>query len=99
MAEKIFVGGMILKIPEKKPVWVIGKLSIKVDELVKFLQDHQSEKGWVNIDLKIGQSGKAYAELDTWKPNQDKAQEEEASQAELNSLDEAFPDENTDEIL
>lgn len=96
--EKKFVNGMIVKVPEKKPAWVLCKLSIKVADLIAYLQENES-KGWVNIDLKVGQSGKPYAELDTWKPNQNKVQQEEESQAELNSLDEAFPDEETEEIL
>ncbi len=99
MAEKIFVDGLIVKITEKRPAWALCKLSIKVDDLIKFLQENASEKGWVNIDLNIGKSGKPYAQLDTWQPNQNKAEQEEASQAELNNIDlnEAFPDE--EEIL
>jgi len=69
MADKIFADGLRFELPsEKAPDFVKGKLSIKIAEFIPFLEKHQSNAGWVNIDLKVGQSGKAYAELDTWKP-------------------------------
>lgn len=68
MSEKIFIDGLIFRKPhENAPDFVIGKLSVKVEEFIKFLEEHESN-GWVNIDLKEGKSGKYYAELDTWKP-------------------------------
>lgn len=70
MADKIFIPGMILKDPRNAaPEFILGHLSIKVDELIPFLQKHASE-GWVNIDLCRGRSGKPYASLDNWKPTQ-----------------------------
>lgn len=70
--EKVFIKGLIFKAPRAKaPSFVKGSLSIKVDELTAFLQEH-SKNGWVNINLKEAKSGKYYAELDTWVPNKDR---------------------------
>jgi len=69
MNDKIFVDGLIVKRNEKAPEFVVCSLSAKVDELVAFLQQHESN-GWVNIQVKVAKSGKYYAELDTWKPIQ-----------------------------
>ena len=44
--ETIFPDGFILKRNANAPEWVVGNLSIKVDEAIKFLTDHQ-KKGWV----------------------------------------------------
>src|SRR6266700_4212897 len=69
MAEKIFADGMVFKLPrDGAPDFVKGSVSIKVAEFVAFLQATEKNSGWVNIDLKVGQSGKAYAELNTFQP-------------------------------
>jgi len=74
MSEKIFTQGLVFKLPaEKAPMWLKGKLSIKADEFIEFLNANKNEKGWVTIDLKVGQSGKAYGELNTWTPEQQQA--------------------------
>lgn len=66
--EKIFTEGMIFKLPnEKAPDFIKGSLSFKVTEFIDFLKKHDN-KGWVNIDLKVSTGGKAYAEINTWKP-------------------------------
>jgi hypothetical protein len=67
--EKIFTEGLIFKMPrENAPAFVKGSLSIKVEDFAKFMQKHQ-KNGWLNIDLKVSQGAKAYAELNTWQPN------------------------------
>jgi hypothetical protein len=65
--KKVFVDGMIVKIPENKPDFVIAKLSFKVEEFISFLQSNQ-KTDWVNVDLKVSKGGKPYAELNTWTP-------------------------------
>lgn len=67
MTDKIFANGMIVKRHENAPEYVLCNLSIKVDEFTAFAQQHQSN-GWLNVQCKVGKSGKMYAELDTWKP-------------------------------
>lgn len=65
--EKIFADGFVFKRPKSNaPDFVKGKLSIKVDDAIAFLQKHQNN-GWVNIDLKNSKSNNLYLELDTWK--------------------------------
>ena len=68
MSEKQFVNGLIVKRNDKAPDFVLCSLSMKVDELVQFLQANNNG-GWVNVDCKRGKSGKMYAEVNTWKPN------------------------------
>lgn len=77
--EKIFAEGLRYEIPEKAPEWIKGKLSIKVPDFIKFLEQNQSNAGWVNIDLKVSKGGKAYAELNTWKPTTKSAQEQQSA--------------------
>jgi len=62
-----FVNGMIFKLPrEGAPDFVKGSISIKRAELIEFLNSKSDE--WINIDLKVGKSGKAFAAVNTWKP-------------------------------
>lgn len=67
--EKIYANGFFFKKNDNAPDFVIGKQLIKVNEAVAFLQANQNN-GWVNLDIKQGQSGKYYLELDTWKPKE-----------------------------
>lgn len=67
--EKIFADGLRYELPhDKAPDFVKGRLSIKVPDFISFLEKNQSNAGWCNLDLKVGKSGKGYAELNTWKP-------------------------------
>lgn len=70
--DKIFADGFIFKKDEQTPEFVIGKISIKVEEATEFLKNH-SNNGWVNLDVKLSQGGKHYMELNTWKPNTEKS--------------------------
>jgi hypothetical protein len=63
--ERIFADGFIIKRRENAPEWVIGNLSIKVDEAIAFLKNNE-KKGWVNLNIKKGRSGNPYIELDTF---------------------------------
>ena len=78
--EKIFANGMMFRPPSPKaPAFILGGLSIKVDEFIAFLQEHNTNSGWVNIDIKESKGGKWYCELNTYKPerpNLDKKEEE-----------------------
>jgi hypothetical protein len=68
MSDKEFPEGLILKAPrDGAPDYVIGSLSIKRGEFLNWLKGREGD--WVNLNLKRGQSGKWYAEVDTWKPN------------------------------
>ena len=69
MGDKVFIEGLIVKRSPKAPDYVLCNLSIKVAELVPFLEQHQSN-GWVIVQCMVSKAGKHYAELDTWKPTQ-----------------------------
>lgn len=84
--EKTFVSGMYFEKKDTAPVYVIGSLSLKVGEVVPFLQLHEKKSGYVNVDIKQAQSGKYYCELNTWIPQKDKVKEEETNQTELNNM-------------
>jgi len=65
MTEKQFPEGIIIKAVETKYGEML-KLSFKVDEAIKYLQE-KSNNGWVNIDVKRAKQGnKPYLELNSY---------------------------------
>jgi hypothetical protein len=65
--KKIFTDGMIVKAPrDGAPEYVKCSISIKTEAFTAFLENHTKPDGWVNIDVKVGQSGKWYGQLDQW---------------------------------
>lgn len=76
--QKHFPEGIFFKLPSTNaPDFVKGSVSIKVAELQEYLTRVQGE--WLNIDLKVSKEGKAYAEVNTFKPDKSKAKKEEPS--------------------
>lgn len=65
--EKIFADGFVFKRNEKAPDFVIGSMSVKVEEATAFLRNN-AKNGWVNLQVKTSQGGKYYVELDTFEP-------------------------------
>lgn len=65
--EKIFAEGFSFKRNEKAPDFVVGRLSMKVDEAIAFMKENE-KKGWVNLSIKTARSGNYYLELDTFEP-------------------------------
>ena len=65
--EKVFADGFMFKMKPDSPDFVVGSLSLKADDAIAFINKHV-DKGWLNLNVNIGKSGKAYVELDTWKP-------------------------------
>jgi hypothetical protein len=63
--DKVFADGFIFKRSDNAPDWVVGNMSVKVDEAISFLQSNQ-KNGWVNLKVNSAKSGKYYMELDTW---------------------------------
>ena len=55
--EKVFAEGFIFKMKPNSPEWVVGSLSLKADEAIAFIQKN-TDKGWVNLNVNIGKSGK-----------------------------------------
>ena len=70
MENKIFAQGLIVKGPiENAPEFVKGSLSIKVDKFKSFLDEHNTNSGWVNFDMLLSaKKGTWYAQLNTYKP-------------------------------
>jgi hypothetical protein len=67
--EPTFVEGMWFDKPnEKAPEWVKGRISVKVQDFIKFAEAHEKANGYVDIDLKKSKSGKLYLELNTFVP-------------------------------
>jgi len=65
-----FPAGFIVKAPhERAPEFVKATVSIKVDEFTAWLGSREGE--WVNLDIKVGQSGKWYASENTYKRKAD----------------------------
>lgn len=67
--EKVFADGFIFKRNEKAPDFVVGNISVKVEDAVAFLKKHE-KNGWTNLQVKNSQGGKYYIELDTFEPKQ-----------------------------
>ena len=65
METKQFAKGFIFKRNEKAPEWAIGKLSLKQDEAIEFINNF-SKNGWLNLEVKKSKEGKFYIELDTF---------------------------------
>jgi len=75
--EKIFADGFIFKRNDKAPEFVIGRLSMKVDEAIEFIKSNQ-KNGWVNLGIKQARSGNYYVELDTFEANKANAEVKQA---------------------
>ena len=67
--EKIFADGFSFKRNEKATEFVIGRLSLRVDEAIAFIKSNE-RNGWVNLNIKTARSGNHYVELDTYEPTE-----------------------------
>ncbi len=65
--EKIFANGFSFKRRDNAPDFVVGKLSIKVEDAVDFLNAN-IKNGWVNLSINKSKGGSYYLELDTFTP-------------------------------
>lgn len=84
--EKVYVNGMFVK-TQKTTFGDIIKISIKVEDVVKFLNDN-SNNGWVDIDLlqkkQVDDKGRTHtAVLNNWKPNKAAAPVSQAQDSDL----------------
>ena len=93
--EKVFADGFIFKRRDDAPDFVIGRLSIKVDEAIAFLRQNE-KNGWVNLDAKTGRSGNPYLELDTYEGKANNANAEPKKPAVSNMPQ--VEDEDEDEL-
>ena len=65
--EKVFADGFIFKTRDNQPDWVVGSMSVKVEDAIVFLKAND-KNGWVNLNVNTSKSGKKYVELDTFEP-------------------------------
>jgi hypothetical protein len=70
--DKIFADGFLFKRRDNAPDFVIGNISVKVEEAIAFLNTHK-KNGWVNLNVLNSQAGKPYIELDTFVPKSKEA--------------------------
>lgn len=68
--ERVFADGFRFERKESAPEYVVGRLSLKIDEAVAFIKKHANANGWINLSVMIGRSGNPYVELDTYEPTQ-----------------------------
>lgn len=85
--EKVFADGFMFKRREDAPDFVIGRLSVKIDEAIAFLRNNE-KNGWVNLDIKYGRSGNAYLELDTYEPKNKDVEKTASAVSSKPSVDE-----------
>lgn len=84
--EKIFADGFILKRREKAPDFVLGSLSVKLEEALPFLNANQ-KNGWVNLNLMVSNTGKYYVELDTFVPTKQEGTAQPSAPAKPDAVD------------
>lgn len=71
--ETEFVPGLFVKPPhERAPDFVKASISIKVEDLGKWLREQYKagKTDWINIDVKESKGGKWYAAVSTYKPKE-----------------------------
>lgn len=67
MEEKKFADGFSFKRNENAPDFVVGRLSMRVEDAIRFMKENQ-KNGWINLDIKKARTGNFYLELDTYIP-------------------------------
>jgi len=83
--ERVFADGFRFERKESAPEYVVGRLSLKIDEAVAFINKHANANGWVNLSIMIGRSGNPYVELDTYEPKQNAEPQEVKPKAAVKS--------------
>jgi hypothetical protein len=95
--EKIFADGFSFKRNEKAPDFVVGRLSMKSDDAVAFIRQHE-KNGWVNLNIKTARSGNHYVELDTYEPAQNGMKAEAPQEAKPKQAPAPVQDEDDGEL-
>ena len=94
--EKIFADGFLFKRNEKAPDFVVGRMSIKVEEAIAFMKKHE-KGGWVNLGVKTARSGNYYIDLDTFESKEkESAVEKYEKKAETKQQPTAQEEEDND---
>jgi hypothetical protein len=88
--EKIFADGFVFKRNENAPDFVVGRISIKVEEAIAFIKQHE-KNGWVNLGVKTARSGNYYIDLDTFEANDSSKKEAPKAKAVAKEDDDDLP--------
>ena len=91
--EKVFADGFSFKRKENAPEFVVGRLSLKVDEALGFIKSNE-KNGWVSIDIKQGRSGNYYCELDQYEPKKQDDSQKPVSKPQTKKVEEDEDDED-----
>lgn len=68
MSDKIFANGLFFTEPlQSAPAFVMGKLKIKADDAIEFIQANVNDGGWITLDIKKSKGGKCYLEVNNFK--------------------------------
>ena len=94
--EKIFADGFVFKRNEKAPDFVVGRISIKVDEAIAFMNQHK-KNGWVNLNVKTARSGNYYIDLDTFESKNESAVDKYHAKKKPNPLSQQVLTESDEE--
>jgi len=75
MSDIEFPGGIFPKAPPPNaPDFVKGKIKIKVDEAIAFLETKRDlGQEWIDLDVKQSRSGNWYASVDTWQEDRNRS--------------------------
>ena len=73
-----FAPGIFYKAPHQNaPDFVKGKINIKIQEAINFLQNElRAGNQWANLDMKKSREGKIYLTVDRWQPNNGQQQQQ-----------------------
>jgi hypothetical protein len=69
MSDKIFAAGIYAEPPHPNaPEFVKARISIKVQDAIAFLKEHEKQSGYVDLDIKESREGKWYVSLNEYQP-------------------------------
>jgi len=78
MSDTIYAEGFNVYEPRKEaPDWVTGNVVVRVEEFVKFLEEHKSEKGEVRFPRAPRKAGGYNLLFDTFVPDPSKGKKKE----------------------
>lgn len=97
--ETKFANGMIVKPRHRNcPDYVIANLSIKCEEFEQTMKANHVQ-GWLNIQLKVSQNGKPYAQIDEWRPQPQQYPQQGYSQPQRQAPNPPpFPQQHDDQL-
>jgi hypothetical protein len=85
---KNFVEGLFIKDrTDRTPDWILASYSINISKFKAWLdaQEQHAVRGWLNIDIKKSkETGKKYAELNTYQPQNPSLDSAQAPQQPIN---------------